>query len=149
MVYDEILGAGSYPPPQPATLTDGAQDFTVGPANNSGDTDNRTFTVTVPRKGNIVGFLATATLKSTLNQQDYLLIRVKRNNNLISSVYLDDWVVDPLPVRSGVVFNETLGLLSGAEVLQGDVFTLGFQKQGTGTNEIILTASISLVVQYT
>lgn len=144
-MFDEVLGAGSIPPVTPSILTAGSSFFQVGPGNTSGDSDNQLFSVTVPRRGTLNSFLATVNyLGDNGIHTGTLLMRIRINGQVVAYGSSNAWQIDPTVVAQ--IYYETLGMVLGLQLWEGDVISLGIQKD-TGINIINLSASLTVISQ--
>lgn len=142
MPYNPELGVGSDPRPTPQIYNSNQSAISLSGAIPANDADNTTLTITINRSGRIAGFLGVVSMRS--NADGAILVRLRRNGQLISSTYL----YGPTPPAPGIVFLETLGMLAGAEVVSGDTFTLALRVNETVTSgSWVLDAAITLVVQ--
>jgi len=134
MVYIESLGVGYEPSATPKLYNDSTndQDMPLGVTN---------FTLTVNRRGKIAGFLAFCVVKSD-NDLGYLDVGVYRNEQFISGT---TFVTNTFVGAPGLIYSETLGMLSGAEVYANDIFTLRITAVDNAA--IRVDAAITLVVQ--
>lgn len=148
MPYDPISQTGYTPRASPIVYTS-SEEFTIynSPANG---TDDKVLTINVNRRGKIVGFIATATHTGAGGpgpNDDALLVKVRKNGQVLSTQMLD--YTDPVYGANirGLFFVETLGLLTGAEVQDGDKFELAFEGRRGGSATFVIYGAITLIVQ--